>query len=180
MKICALIGEPASGKSKIAQEVVKKLSLGVPFKEGLIFGTRHLRDQVVVLGSYDPGEPFPGTDRFSMAAQPDGVQFIRIMSALNPGWSVFFEGDRLGTKSFLVQCWAYARDDFKIFKAEVADSTLKVRHKSRGDSQSEKFLRGRKTKVSNICKEFQTITLRNETSDDLTFNTEKILGFLKP
>ena len=47
--------------------------------------------------------------------------------------------------------------DTKIILLENDENTLHNRHKERNDSQSDKFLKGRKTKIKNISNHFKDI-----------------------
>lgn len=177
MKIAALIGEPATGKSTIARTLVEGLSLSVPFKQGLVFGTHHPRDRVIVFGNYPIGEIYGGTDRFSMAAQPSAISYLQQLQEDPHNWSVFFEGDRLGTLTFLKFCKEIA-GEFRLFKTEVRESIIQQRHIDRRDTQSETFLKGRKTKISNIATALPTNLIRNESSEDLLEAASTIRKFL--
>jgi hypothetical protein len=150
MKIVAMIGEPASGKTTIVREMMRRLSPGMPFKSGLVHGTKHMDEKIIVLGFYNDGDTFCGTDKFSMAAQPQVQLYIDQLIFNSREWNIFFEGDRLGNLSFL--SWCAERLDIKVFVLECTEETKAARHKARNDTQTETFLKGRKTKISNIKK----------------------------
>lgn len=179
MRVAALIGEPAVGKSTLARAVLARLGPtwgeeGSYLPWNLLKGTRHHGD-IYVLGTYAEGEKFGGTDRLSMAVQPYAEQFV---SALNTGASVFFEGDRLGNIKFLNACRRYAR--VRVFVLEASEETKARRHKERGDTQTEKFLKGRKTKIANILKEFpRAVRLPNENLADIKAAEVAIINFLR-
>lgn len=178
MRIAALIGEPATGKSTLAKLIKSKLGLGEQFKRGLLTGTRHNRDKVIIIGDYsDQSQKFPGTDRLSMACQPEVELFLTQTKSDAPHWSIFLEGDRLGNTSFLAHCQALCQT--QVFVLE-SDHFLKAeRHQARGDNQSERFLRSRQTKISNIKKAVPTFSiLKNDSLEDLELNAETILDFL--
>lgn len=180
MRIAALIGEPATGKTTIARALIDDLSPGERFKRGLIVGSRHALDKVIVLGNYsDPNHKFSGTDRMSMACQPEVELFLAQTRENAPHWSIFFEGDRLGNISFLRRCESIA--ETQIYFLETDYFLKKERHEKRGDNQTEKFLRSRQTKVANIVKEFPSaIKLINENESDIKDLSDLIRDFVAP
>lgn len=173
MKLAALIGEPACGKSTLALEVIKALPGGSHLAHGLLRGTLH--EHVAVFGSYAPLEKFPGTDRLSMAVQPHAEDYLR--KHCDRDFRIFFEGDRLGNVKFLTMAKSLA--ETKIFVLSASHETKSARHQSRGDSQNEKFLKSRATKVKNIMAAFPDAEiLQNETPADLLAARDKILAFI--
>lgn len=176
MRVAALIGEPATGKSTLAKMILHEL--GEPTAElraGLLRGTTH--EKTHVFGLYPDGETFGGTDRLSMAVQPAAENFI---SYGCPVWnSVFFEGDRLGNLKFINHCRIYAQ--VRVFVL-VASATVKMtRHEMRGDTQKASFLSGRKTKIENILKKIPDPMVEYHASNNLAqlaLARESILDFL--
>jgi dephospho-CoA kinase len=150
MKVAALIGEPATGKTTLARRLLSKLSPGVSFKQGLVVGSKHEAEKIIVLGDYETSNIFAGTDRLSMAASPAVEWYIQQLAVSQKGWSVFFEGDRLTNYKFLDA--VKKTSDLKIFVLEASEELKKERHSLRGDSQSETFLKSRKTKIERIKK----------------------------
>jgi hypothetical protein len=177
MKVVALIGEPCSGKSTLTRRLISKISKGDPFKVGLIFGTLHFKEKIVVLGSYPEGQRFPGTDQFSMAVQPKAQDLIISWGFQRPDWALFFEGDRLGNRKFLEFC--INATETEIFLLEASEAVKTRRHAYRKDSQSEKFLKSRSTKINNIRTSVKKIKLlKNETKKDFDNATSEILKSL--
>ena len=171
MVVAALIGEPATGKSTMAKQLLERLGPGRPFKRDLLNGTRH--GNTFVFGSYDPNQVFSGTDRLSMACQPSAVKFLEDCKLHNPEAKIFFEGDRLGNISFLEKCFEFA--ETHVFVLAVSNQEKILRHHARQDNQSEKFLAGRMTKIANILKRFpQSEILPNENLDQMARNVELI------
>lgn len=176
MRIAALIGEPATGKSTLARALVAELSMGFPFKKGLVTGTRHEKDRVLVLGTYENGERFPGTDRLSMAVQPQAEGFLA--NPVFSEWSVFFEGDRLGNRKFFN--FLQVIGELRVFALMSSDPEKSRRHVSRADSQSPTFLKGRRTKVERLAAEFDCLPLRSEVLADIRVNSATLRAFLLP
>lgn len=126
------------------------LEPGTVFKHGLVSGTLHNSEsgrRVAVLGRYDEGDKFPGTDKLSMAASPAVIEWLD-----SPGRAdvVLFEGDRLFTGKFLDACAArFEPCHFYILTAET--DRLMVRHALRSDAQTPTFIKGRVTKYKNLA-----------------------------
>lgn len=167
MKILAMVGEPATGKTTIAMKLLSKLRPGHVFKTGLLVGTFHHEDRVIVLGDYtDPSQTFGGTDRLSMAVQRDAESFMSSLALSYPTYRVFFEGDRLGNKSFLSLCKTVG--ELKLIVLTASDIEKSRRHQVRNDSQSSKFLKGRRTKINNLISAFPDADIRvNEARDEI-------------
>jgi hypothetical protein len=146
-KIIAMIGQPACGKSTIMREFIARVSPWKEVESTQLVPSLYSEDyDLHVLGRYDKDELFPGTDRFSMAVQPQAIKFVEN----HPTSNIVFEGDRLGTASFLEFLSGQPYTDFVILHISVAQYTLDFRHRDRGDTQSETFKKGRETKVENL------------------------------
>ena len=173
MRILALIGEPATGKSSIARNLIRELSLGEPLSYGLLRGTQHHKQKIIVFGLYPENEIFGGTDRLSMAVQPDAEKFLRYIH----DWNIFFEGDRLGNIKFLSFCKMVC--ETKIISLKCSSQTKLHRHLKRNDTQSDRFLKSRQTKIRNITEYFVDVEVEtNETAADLERLTRKIKDYL--
>lgn len=165
MRVVAIIGEPGTGKSTIVRKIIEGMPL-LPFKEGLLRGVWSKSMNLYVFGSYDPDEKFPGTDRLSMAVQPDASRFLEFVRTTNP--LILFEGDRLGNAKFLEFCQMIA--DVKLFHISAEPAAKNERRRFRGDTMKESFLKGRVTKIANLITDFEHQTLRNNHPGDLEKN----------
>jgi hypothetical protein len=148
MKVVLVAGEPATGKSTLARALMKELGFGIPFKEGLVAGTRHRlpgAGYVCVVGVYGPVPGFWGTDKLSMALLPSLKSWLADAQDID---AVFMEGDRVTSKSFI--SYLQAKYDLTLVVLTASPGTLEKRQKVRGNLQSEIFLKGRRTKINNI------------------------------
>lgn len=145
MKIVLLSGEPATGKSTLARAVMGKLGLGIPFKDGLVCGTKHHKWNVDVMGIYGSGYGFWGTDRLSMAVLPALKLWIKKQ---DQNARIFMEGDRVTSLDFA----RWLNDEYNYTGISlIADpATIAARHRQRKDSQSDSFLKGRRTKINSL------------------------------
>ena len=115
---------------------------------------------VFTMGIYEPGEPFPGTDKLSMAVQPVAVKFCKRVA---DSQHVLFEGDRLTTASFLE---AIKPMGLKLFVCEVKCELRTERAEIRGASnQSDSWLKGRQTKLQGIMERFEYEVLALDTKE---------------
>ena len=100
MKVFAIGGEPGSGKSTLMKEVIKHYN-AEPKYDAFKLVPYLQKDNIYILGKYEEGEVFSGTDRMSMAVQPEAIKFLE---SLPSNSVVLYEGDRLFTASFLEHC----------------------------------------------------------------------------
>lgn len=158
-KAVAVGGLPGTGKTTLMNSLLSMADDWVAVKvegQSLLDGVWSESEKTYILGKYMPyydGEGYAqGTDRLSMAVQPQAIEAV--ISARAKGYSVVFEGDRLFTASFLeAMVEAYGKDA-SIFILETSKEEREMRYESRGSDQSEKFLSGRETKIGNICANF--------------------------
>jgi hypothetical protein len=72
MKVVAIFGEPGCGKTTLMRRVLCDLGFA---KDSLLEDFKlvpyHKHENKYVLGKYEEGEVFAGTDRMSMAVQPE-------------------------------------------------------------------------------------------------------------
>lgn len=166
MKVIAIGGEPGSGKTTLMKEIIKHY--GVEPKYDACKLVPYLQnDNVYVLGKYEEGEVFSGTDRMSMAVQPEAIKFL---DTLPSNSVVLFEGDRLFTASFLEHC--LDKFDLSIVYLSTTKQIREERYKERGSNQNETWLQGRETKISNIMSNmtlmFNTHRLSNNNLEEQT------------
>lgn len=166
MKIIAIGGEPATGKTKLVTKIKGNRDFkGKEFKKILKY---EQRKNIIIFGSYK-GEKFDGTDRLAMNVQPIAIEFIKKHEKKNI--IIIFEGDRLFNNSFL--------DVINNYESAIiiidTDKKIKFkRHIDRDDTQSKVFLKGRKTKIHNIYNKHHPIVFMNNNKKDLENNIEKI------
>ena len=177
LKIIAIGGVPASGKTTLMIALRNKLEYKSKFKFGKLVGECYTNN-VFLLGIYDK-ELFSGTDRLSMAVQPDTVKFIEKLTKMPGNYTIIYEGDRLFNDSFIKKAKEYADCSIYILVADA--ETIEQRHISRNDKQTSKFKKSRKTKIKNIyetyTKEIKLLT--NKSDKHLSNNLEIIWQDLK-
>lgn len=189
MRIFAIGGEPATGKSTLVKSILAELEPSHAFSFGRMKGHVVKSMNLWILGVYNPDETFPGTDRLSMSVQPHAVEFLKQLSlGLSPGLgvderpasrrpSVLFEGDRLVNGKFLHVCSSMA--ELQFFVLTTTRGTKDLRHEIRKDTQSMEFLTGRATKTKNLCAMFNHRPLVSETLEDHARNRDLLIAKLK-
>lgn len=177
MKVIAIGGEPGAGKSTLMKEILTKFVWskvydGVKLVPYLQYGKYY------ILGKYDEGETFSGTDRMSMAVQPEAIKFL---ANLDKDAVVLFEGDRLFTSTFLEHC--VENYDTEIIYLETDKEVRQERYKERGSNQNETWLQGRETKIANILSNmtlmFNTVKMKNNNKEEQKAILEHIVNFVE-
>lgn len=176
-KVLAVNGLPATGKSTLMKAFLKESGSWKSVTPAI--GLKALYNKQLdcyILGEYVDGETFPGTDRLDMAIQPIALNFLTKTKS-----HVIFEGDRLFNFSFL-EALDGIGVALQIFEIISSDEVLKARHKKRKDTQPEKFIKARETKIRNICGSpsfFSRVkTLDNNTDDDQTIILKEMKAYL--
>jgi GTPase SAR1 family protein len=144
MKVIAIGGNPGSGKSTLMKRLIEYYT---PEKKYNAFKlVPYLQNKrIYILGKYDDGEVFSGTDRMSMAVQPEAIKFL---ASLPSDSIVLYEGDRLFTASFLEDC--AEKYELKIIHLATSAAVREQRYKERGSNQNVTWLQGRESKINNI------------------------------
>jgi hypothetical protein len=127
-----------------------------------------------VLGKYEEGETFAGTDRLSMAVQPIAQEFVSECTS-----NILFEGDRIFNQSFLEFAMGLPEVELDVVFLKVPKDILEQRYVDRGSDQSETFLKGRATKYSNLLSNFDLMPYVSEFNNTNLEEQEKVLSFIR-
>lgn len=176
MKVIVIGGYPGSGKSTIVRGVIKELQeAGEEPNAGRFGSVRWLRyPSVIILGSYDEGEKFPGTDRLPMNVQPEAQTAMLNLRRDYPTSVVLLEGDRLFNDKFLN---FLKSNDFDVVLCItfMARHLLEQRRNARS-GQNEAWRKGRQTKVDRISMQHPVHhQLQNSTLEDQEESVAELL-----
>lgn len=164
-KIIAVGGVPGTGKTSLFRRFISQHTWEKVEPIKLLSALYCKELDLYVFGKYEEGELFAGTDRLSMACQPNVTEFVK-----NTSSNIIFEGDRLTNNKFYTMLMDLPNIKLKVIFLEVSNTTLKQRYIERGSDQSETFLQSRETKISNLSKNFDLFehleTFTNETIED--------------
>ncbi len=172
VKVIAMGGEPATGKTTLMFKLISMANDWRVVKPQKLLDAMYSKKlNLYILGKYEnDGNTFQGTDRLSMAVQPDALKFFEQLTFDADDVNVIFEGDRLFNGKMLDLLQEKFPDDFKVLILKAKDSTLDQRHIDRKDDQDDKFKNSRKTKISNIMGSLTLMdyieTMVNENLDD--------------
>lgn len=175
-KIIAVAGQPGTGKTTLFREFMSNYTWERVEPKKMLPAMYCKELDLYILGKYEEGELFAGTDRLSMAVQPIAEEFVAECKS-----NILFEGDRLTTSKFYD--FLLSQDaEVSFVVLQVSDATREKRYKDRGSNQSETFLKGRETKIGNILSNFDYMdhvrVYGNETPDDQRVILDYIRGVL--
>jgi broad-specificity NMP kinase len=182
VKVIAMGGEPCCGKTTLMFKLISMADDWQIVKPQKLLDAMYSKKlNLYILGKYaNDGNVFQGTDRLSMAVQPDAEKFFSDLWE-NGNVNVIFEGDRLFNAKLLDKLAHTFPTTFKILILRVKDSTLDQRHIDRKDDQDDKFKNSRKTKISNIMSSLTLMdyieTMVNENLDDQAKIIDNITRF---
>lgn len=173
-KIIAVGGSPGTGKTTLFRKYMEDKNFQPIEPAKLVSANYNTERDLYILGKYEEGETFAGTDRLSMAVQPAVQEWIQSHNC-----NVLFEGDRIFNQSFLEFCLGLPDTELYIVVLNAPKEILEGRYKERGSEQSEQFLRGRETKYSNLQSNFDLMPYITEFNNDTLEKQNKILEFLE-
>lgn len=177
MKVIAIGGEPAVGKSTLVRKVLAMLEPSHGFSYGRLKGHLVRAENLWIFGVYAEGQVFPGTDRLSMSVQPDANAFLQAMArdpaklvaaySLQSGHvpkhkpTILFEGDRLVNGKFVQECQKHTKD-VRLMVLETTPERKGARHAERKDNQGASFLQAKATKTANLLLQYEHLAERHE------------------
>ena len=173
-KLIAVGGQPGTGKTTLFRKFMEGKTWIEVEPAKLVSAMYNEEMDLYILGKYQEGETFAGTDRLSMAVQPEMQKWIQTHNC-----NILFEGDRIFNQSFLELCMGLTNVDLQVVYLKAPKEILEARYKDRGSDQSEQFLKGRETKYSNILANFELMPYITEFSNTNLEEQGKVLAFLE-
>lgn len=176
-KVLAIGGRPGTGKSTLMKEFMTQFTDWERQKPVPLVDIEYSEaGDIAVIGKYDEGETFSGTDRLSMAVQPNALEFVRDWRAPS---KIIFEGDRLFNGSFLRDLMDLKDVDLHVILLNAPQDILTARYIERGTDQTEKFLQSRATKYSNLLMSFDLMDVIHERRNMNLDDQKKIIAEIK-
>ena len=173
-KIVAIGGNPGCGKTTLVKIFISNLTDLCDHSQGKLIRTSYSKsNKLHILGVYDNKGVFQGTDRLSMAVQPQAQEWIK-----NNNFNILFEGDRLFNLSFIRFLSSLPDTSLHLIFLEVDLKTRQQRLLRRGTNQSAQFLKSRETKYETILSQIifhKYGTIINFEAEESLVNTTKLL-----
>ena len=169
--IIILGGIPTSGKTSIVRSILGQLGSYEECEPLPLFACQKYGD-ILVVGKYKTGEKFCGTDRLSYGTISKFRDFIDQEAPKHK--HIFLEGDRFFRAKDLE--WLLDNHDAKVYILTVSAEEEKRRHIQRQDTQTEKWLQGRRSQISNILTNFMLmddIDVRSNENENDSENIKK-------
>jgi broad-specificity NMP kinase len=173
-KLIAVGGQPGTGKTTLFRKFMEGKDWIDVAPVKLVNASYNLERDLYILGKYEEGQVFAGTDRLSMAVQPPLQDWIASHNC-----NILFEGDRIFNQSFLEFAMGLPDTDLQVVYLKTTKEVLEQRYKDRGSDQSEQFLKGRETKYSNLLSNFELMPYITEFSNTNLEEQGKVLTFLE-
>lgn len=158
-------GIPCSGKSTLMRGLLSRLSKPKLIEPMPLFKCQE-HDDILVLGQYPEGETFGGTDKLSHGSIPKFREFITMVQ---PKYKhILIEGDRYFRGQDIE--WLVDNYDANVYVLTCDFEIEEQRHKDRGDTQSEVWLKGRRSQINNILTNMNLMgkieVIKNNSSED--------------
>lgn len=173
-KIIAIGGVPGTGKTMLMRKFMEHNAWEKCSPTELLAAEYNQKLNLYVLGKYEEGDIFAGTDKLSMSVQPKIQKWIQSCNS-----NIIFEGDRIFNKSFFDFLLKEPEIQLLLIFLKSSQETLIKRYKQRGSNQSETFLKGRETKYRNIYKEAKFRRNSKEFTHETPEDTIKIIAAIK-
>jgi hypothetical protein len=173
-KLIAVGGQPGTGKTTLLRKFMEGKDWIDVSPVKLVNASYNIKRDLYILGKYEEGQIFAGTDRLSMAVQPPLQDWIALHNC-----NILFEGDRIFNQSFLEFAMGLPDTELQVIYLKAPKDILEQRYRDRGSDQSEQFLRGRETKYSNLLSNFELMPYITEFSNTNLEEQGKVLAFLE-
>ena len=173
-KIIAVGGQPGTGKTTLFRKFMDGRHWIETNPADLVYAMYNEELDLYILGKYQEGETFAGTDRLSMAVQPKLQEWIAKNNC-----NILFEGDRVFNQSFLEFAMNLPDTELEVIYLKTDKAILEQRYQDRGSDQSEKFLKGRETKYNNILSNFELMSYITEFENTTYDQQSEVLEFIE-
>lgn len=177
MRIVAVVGEPASGKTSLVRALLAGLGPYYGGRFGLLRYREYPEARLMVLGDYAPELPWPGTDIFDERARA----YLRLLLEDGHEWlpadtTLLWEG-LLFVEPLLLET-ARCRHDLTLVRLQASDATLEARYAARANYDYPHWLPQLRQRLDGYARDCRTVCLPSETDEDQRRNLERLRGLL--
>lgn len=174
MRILFLIGAPGCGKSSLVLKMLQSFGSYTTHRYGLLDYMEF--EDVVVLGKYNSGDLFGGTDKLSNAVIDDAERFLEVVTK-----PILLEGDRLANTRFIDRC--NALDELRLVTLKLNAALLQERRDARafeyGKTQNPTWLAGRESKIRNLQRLFNAEIWPVDTDEQVNAAVQNFSDWVK-
>ena len=118
-KLMAVGGQPGTGKTTLFRKFMESYQWETVEPKKMLPALYCKELDLYVLGKYEDGETFAGTDRLSMAVQPVAQSFVAETTS-----NILFEGDRIFNQSFLEFAMGLEATDLQVVYLKVPNDLV--------------------------------------------------------
>jgi len=155
MKYIHYIGLPGAGKTTLMWAKLDELRDNEEdqfVKEGLVKYHKFENQKVIIFGEYVEGKIFSGLDATSKAIGPKFREWVNANKEKYSGWLLMSEGERFSNSVMLD--YLFEHTDMELVCLQVSQEELNKRRAARNNTQSESWMRGMETRITNLCKAY--------------------------
>jgi len=151
MRVTMYVGLPGTGKTTLVRGILeefRKVEADELVADGMVKYHKFAKQKVLVLGIYDD-TTFSGCDKLAKSVGPKFREWLVSNGEKYEGWSLILEGERFMNDKTLPSL--FEQESMKLVCLKVSDEELVRRREARNNTQNEKWLKGMKTRVANVC-----------------------------
>jgi GTPase SAR1 family protein len=163
MKYIHYLGVPGCGKTTLMWSKIRSLrevEQDEQIKEGKLVYHKFPEQKTIVIGIYEEGRVFSGTDALSKAVGPEFRSWVTANKETLSGWALFSEGERFSNNPTLEHL--FENTDMELILLSVDQEEIDRRRAARNNTQDPKWMKGMETRIRNLCKKFPHTVVHNE------------------
>lgn len=174
MRTLFIIGAPGCGKSSLVLKMLQSFGTYTTHRYSLLDYMEFA--DLIVLGKYNSGDVFGGTDKLSNAVIDDAERFLEVNRK-----PILLEGDRLANTRFIDRCKALG--ELRLVTLKLNAALLQERRESRafeyGKTQNPTWLAGRTSKVNNLQRLFNAEVWPVDTDEQVNAAVQNFTDWIK-
>jgi deoxyadenosine/deoxycytidine kinase len=154
MRVTFYVGEPGTGKTTLMRVILNEYRMVEPdefVEDGPVKYHRFNKQKTLVLGIYD-NSTFAGCDRLSKSVGPKFRQWLIDNAEKYKDWGLLMEGERFMNAPSLEAL--FQQEAINLVCLKVSEEELERRRAARNNTQDPKWMKGMRTRVENVCKNY--------------------------